>query len=60
MFGAITEITRRLIGLVCVCRNSNRLGNGVLYASVNPEYISAAESKDVNVFPAFATFLLSC
>uniref|UniRef100_A0A8C7ZHT9 Tyrosine-protein kinase receptor n=1 Tax=Oryzias sinensis TaxID=183150 RepID=A0A8C7ZHT9_9TELE len=24
-------------------RNSNRLGNGVLYASVNPEYISAAE-----------------
>ncbi|KAM4572503.1 insulin-like growth factor 1a receptor [Odontesthes bonariensis] len=24
-------------------RNSNRLGNGVLYASVNPEYISATE-----------------
>ncbi|KAM9377030.1 insulin-like growth factor 1a receptor [Pholidichthys leucotaenia] len=24
-------------------RNSDRLGNGVLYASVNPEYISAAE-----------------
>ncbi|KAM4733830.1 insulin-like growth factor 1a receptor isoform 2-T2 [Anableps anableps] len=24
-------------------RNNNRLGNGVLYASVNPEYISAAE-----------------
>uniref|UniRef100_A0A3B3BHU6 Tyrosine-protein kinase receptor n=1 Tax=Oryzias melastigma TaxID=30732 RepID=A0A3B3BHU6_ORYME len=39
----IAKITRRLIGLVCVCRNSNRLGNGVLYASVNPEYISAAE-----------------
>lgn len=26
-------------------RNSDRLGNGVLYASVNPEYFSAAESK---------------
>uniref|UniRef100_A0A7N8XL54 Tyrosine-protein kinase receptor n=1 Tax=Mastacembelus armatus TaxID=205130 RepID=A0A7N8XL54_9TELE len=26
-----------------VNRNSDRLGNGVLYASVNPEYISAAE-----------------
>ncbi|CAG5958065.1 unnamed protein product [Menidia menidia] len=26
-----------------MCSNSNRLGNGVLYASVNPEYISAAE-----------------
>lgn len=25
-------------------RNSDRLGNGVLYASVNPEYFSAAES----------------
>ncbi|XP_029378614.1 insulin-like growth factor 1a receptor isoform X1 [Echeneis naucrates] len=24
-------------------RNSDRLGNGVLYASVNPEYVSAAE-----------------
>lgn len=31
---------------VCVQnRNSDRLGNGVLYASVNPEYFSAAESK---------------
>uniref|UniRef100_A0AAQ6A252 Tyrosine-protein kinase receptor n=1 Tax=Amphiprion ocellaris TaxID=80972 RepID=A0AAQ6A252_AMPOC len=28
---------------ICVNRNSDRLGNGVLYASVNPEYISAAE-----------------
>lgn len=32
----------------CCCfvfvRNSDRLGNGVLYASVNPEYFSAAES----------------
>uniref|UniRef100_A0A4W5Q7H1 Tyrosine-protein kinase receptor n=1 Tax=Hucho hucho TaxID=62062 RepID=A0A4W5Q7H1_9TELE len=28
---------------VCVHRNSDRLGNGVLYASVNPEYFSAAE-----------------
>uniref|UniRef100_A0A8K9V3L5 Tyrosine-protein kinase receptor n=1 Tax=Oncorhynchus mykiss TaxID=8022 RepID=A0A8K9V3L5_ONCMY len=28
---------------VCVYRNSDRLGNGVLYASVNPEYFSAAE-----------------
>lgn len=26
-------------------RNSDRLGNGVLYASVNPEYFSAAESE---------------
>uniref|UniRef100_A0A8B9LBQ8 Tyrosine-protein kinase receptor n=1 Tax=Astyanax mexicanus TaxID=7994 RepID=A0A8B9LBQ8_ASTMX len=26
-------------------RNNDRLGNGVLYASVNPEYFSAAESK---------------
>ncbi|XP_030018844.1 LOW QUALITY PROTEIN: insulin-like growth factor 1 receptor [Sphaeramia orbicularis] len=39
--------------LICLCtatvvflnkkRNSDRLGNGVLYASVNPEYFSAAE-----------------
>uniref|UniRef100_A0A671WTU1 Tyrosine-protein kinase receptor n=1 Tax=Sparus aurata TaxID=8175 RepID=A0A671WTU1_SPAAU len=28
---------------LCVNRNSDRLGNGVLYASVNPEYFSAAE-----------------
>uniref|UniRef100_A0A8C8IWT1 Insulin-like growth factor 1 receptor n=1 Tax=Oncorhynchus tshawytscha TaxID=74940 RepID=A0A8C8IWT1_ONCTS len=28
---------------VCIHRNSDRLGNGVLYASVNPEYFSAAE-----------------
>lgn len=27
-------------------RNNNRLGNGVLYASVNPEYFSAADGKD--------------
>jgi hypothetical protein len=26
-------------------RNSSRLGNGVLYASVNPEYFSAADGK---------------
>lgn len=26
-------------------RNSNRLGNGVLYASVNPEYFSAADGE---------------
>lgn len=26
-------------------RSSDRLGNGVLYASVNPEYFSAAESE---------------
>lgn len=31
---------------MCVNRNSDRLGNGVLYASVNPEYFSAAESKN--------------
>lgn len=39
--------------IICLCtaavvfvnkkRNSDRLGNGVLYASVNPEYFSAAE-----------------
>lgn len=32
-------------GRVCFHRNSDRLGNGVLYASVNPEYFSAAESE---------------
>uniref|UniRef100_A0A668UKD9 Tyrosine-protein kinase receptor n=1 Tax=Oreochromis aureus TaxID=47969 RepID=A0A668UKD9_OREAU len=35
-----------LIGVMVVLnrkRNSDRLGNGVLYASVNPEYFSAAE-----------------
>ncbi|KAE8618313.1 hypothetical protein XENTR_v10009352 [Xenopus tropicalis] len=38
-----------LVGIISIgCfvskkRNSNRLGNGVLYASVNPEYFSAAE-----------------
>uniref|UniRef100_A0A8C5D4Z8 Tyrosine-protein kinase receptor n=1 Tax=Gouania willdenowi TaxID=441366 RepID=A0A8C5D4Z8_GOUWI len=33
-----------LFMLLCVLvRNSDRLGNGVLYASVNPEYFSAAE-----------------
>lgn len=26
-------------------RNSDRLGNGVLYASVNPEYFSASDGK---------------
>lgn len=26
-------------------RNGGRLGNGVLYASVNPEYFSAADGK---------------
>lgn len=26
-------------------RNNSRLGNGVLYASVNPEYFSAADGK---------------
>ncbi|XP_066540377.1 insulin-like growth factor 1a receptor [Hoplias malabaricus] len=37
------------IGLICTIifvkkkRNNDRLGNGVLYASVNPEYLSAAE-----------------
>lgn len=30
-------------------RNSDRLGKGVLYASVNPEYFSAAESECVCV-----------
>lgn len=30
---------------VVLARNSDRLGNGVLYASVNPEYFSAAESE---------------
>lgn len=37
-------------------RNSDRLGNGVLYASVNPEYFSAAESKRIShslPFPMF-------
>lgn len=29
-------------------RNSDRLGKGVLYASVNPEYFSAAESELFN------------
>ncbi|RXN38562.1 insulin-like growth factor 1 receptor [Labeo rohita] len=33
--GALIYVNKR--------RNSDRLGNGVLYASVNPEYISAAE-----------------
>lgn len=28
-----------------ICRNSDRLGNGVLYASVNPEYLSATEGE---------------
>uniref|UniRef100_A0A8C1V2E8 Insulin-like growth factor 1 receptor n=1 Tax=Cyprinus carpio TaxID=7962 RepID=A0A8C1V2E8_CYPCA len=32
-----------LILLSVIHRNSDRLGNGVLYASVNPEYFSAAE-----------------
>ncbi|XP_029430824.1 insulin-like growth factor 1 receptor isoform X2 [Rhinatrema bivittatum] len=38
-----------IVGLIIVLyyvnkrRNSDRLGNGVLYASVNPEYFSAAE-----------------
>lgn len=34
----------KLVRFVSV-RNSDRLGNGVLYASVNPEYFSAAESE---------------
>lgn len=29
-------------------RNNSRLGNGVLYASVNPEYFSAADGKLLN------------
>lgn len=33
--------------VVVSVRNSDRLGNGVLYASVNPEYFSAAESECV-------------
>uniref|UniRef100_A0A672Z4V7 Tyrosine-protein kinase receptor n=1 Tax=Sphaeramia orbicularis TaxID=375764 RepID=A0A672Z4V7_9TELE len=32
-----------LVSGYVVCWNSDRLGNGVLYASVNPEYFSAAE-----------------
>ncbi|XP_077419172.1 insulin-like growth factor 1b receptor isoform X4 [Vanacampus margaritifer] len=35
LVGAIFALNRK--------RNSDRLGNGVLYASVNPEYFSAAE-----------------
>uniref|UniRef100_A0A8D0AUH6 Tyrosine-protein kinase receptor n=1 Tax=Sander lucioperca TaxID=283035 RepID=A0A8D0AUH6_SANLU len=31
------------ISVFVLVRNSDRLGNGVLYASVNPEYFSAAE-----------------
>lgn len=40
-------------------RNSDRLGNGVLYASVNPEYFSAAESKTAEYLPKF-TPVLGC
>uniref|UniRef100_A0A8D3C765 Tyrosine-protein kinase receptor n=1 Tax=Scophthalmus maximus TaxID=52904 RepID=A0A8D3C765_SCOMX len=36
-------ITKRCVTLCTVVLNSDRLGNGVLYASVNPEYFSAAE-----------------
>ncbi|KAJ8344150.1 hypothetical protein SKAU_G00314790 [Synaphobranchus kaupii] len=38
----ITSLVAALI-VVNKKRNSDRLGNGVLYASVNPEYFSAAE-----------------
>uniref|UniRef100_A0A667Z5F6 Tyrosine-protein kinase receptor n=1 Tax=Myripristis murdjan TaxID=586833 RepID=A0A667Z5F6_9TELE len=31
-------------------RNSDRLGNGVLYASVNPEYFSAAEMIEMEIY----------
>lgn len=51
-----TQTPKGCMHVVCVCvsvntfvfvsvRNSDRLGNGVLYASVNPEYFSAAESE---------------
>lgn len=40
-------------------RNSDRLGNGVLYASVNPEYFSAAESECVCVRWRVCVFSLS-
>lgn len=33
-------------------RNNSRLGNGVLYASVNPEYFSAADGKSLPAVPA--------
>lgn len=33
------------LNFVIFDRNSNRLGNGVLYASVNPEYFSAADGE---------------
>ena len=42
-------------------RNSDRLGNGVLYASVNPEYFSAAESEwNVNVTNVVQSFIVYC
>uniref|UniRef100_A0A8C5D3M6 Tyrosine-protein kinase receptor n=1 Tax=Gouania willdenowi TaxID=441366 RepID=A0A8C5D3M6_GOUWI len=43
---AIVFLICSMVGLLVVLnkkRNSDRLGNGVLYASVNPEYFSAAE-----------------
>ncbi|KAL4623543.1 insulin-like growth factor 1 receptor isoform X1 [Arapaima gigas] len=42
---ALLVIASLVTALLCLCvhRNSDRLGNGVLYASVNPEYFSAAE-----------------
>ena len=41
-------------------RNSDRLGNGVLYASVNPEYFSAAESKTIQYFLKYLLFVFCC
>ncbi|KAM3877370.1 insulin-like growth factor 1b receptor [Diretmus argenteus] len=53
VFYAMIFIPIGIILLICIMvamlivlsrkRNSDRLGNGVLYASVNPEYFSAAE-----------------
>ncbi|KAJ8271980.1 hypothetical protein COCON_G00108390 [Conger conger] len=42
VLGIIAGLVTALI-MVNKKRNSDRLGNGVLYASVNPEYFSAAE-----------------
>ncbi|KAM4747534.1 insulin-like growth factor 1 receptor [Rhinophrynus dorsalis] len=43
---ALVSVLVGVIVIICFVnkkRNSDRLGNGVLYASVNPEYFSAAE-----------------
>uniref|UniRef100_A0AAY4BT19 Tyrosine-protein kinase receptor n=1 Tax=Denticeps clupeoides TaxID=299321 RepID=A0AAY4BT19_9TELE len=47
IIGPVIVILCVFVGAACLVvnkkRNSDRLGNGVLYASVNPEYFSAAE-----------------